>query len=202
VRKKPRQERAVQTVRAILQAASQVLVEEGYAAATTTRVAEVAGVSIGTLYQYFPSREALVAGLIDGHIAKVLDVLGDSATTWQDAPLETGARAIIRVLLRMHAIEPKLHVVLTQSFPQADGFERVRALNLQSRAVLENYFRRRRKELRPVNLELATVLIVNAVQACISAVVLDESIPLDSEDLVEELTQLVVGYLRKPAHRG
>ncbi len=64
-RKKPQQARAQQTVHAILEATVQVLEREGPEAATTTRIAEVAGVSVGTLYQYFSHRDAIFDALQD-----------------------------------------------------------------------------------------------------------------------------------------
>ena len=60
-RRRPRQARAQATVEAIVKATSRVLIEEGYDRASTNRIAHAAGVSIGSLYQYFPSKEALVA---------------------------------------------------------------------------------------------------------------------------------------------
>ncbi|MGL4576795.1 MAG: TetR/AcrR family transcriptional regulator [Burkholderiaceae bacterium] len=63
-RKTPRQERSAFTVRAILDAAARVLEVESLAGFNTNRVAEVAGVSVGSLYQYFPSKDALMAALI------------------------------------------------------------------------------------------------------------------------------------------
>lgn len=69
-RKRPRQARSRATVEAILEASSRILAERGLAETTTTAVAELAGVSVGTLYQYFPSKEALVAGVIEAHLER------------------------------------------------------------------------------------------------------------------------------------
>lgn len=70
-RKRPAQRRAQVTVEAILEATLQVLRREGVARFTTTRVAELAGVSVGTLYQYFPHKRALVAELVRQHMARI-----------------------------------------------------------------------------------------------------------------------------------
>ena len=67
-RKTPIQRRSKATVEAILTAAAQVFETRGYAAGTTNRIAESAGVSIGTLYQYFSSKEALAVALAEQHI--------------------------------------------------------------------------------------------------------------------------------------
>ena len=67
-RKRPVQERSRETVKAILEAAARIFGEKGLAGATTNHIAERAGVSIGTLYQYFPNKEAIVHGLMEKHV--------------------------------------------------------------------------------------------------------------------------------------
>jgi AcrR family transcriptional regulator len=64
-RKSASQERSRLTVEALLEATARVLMKDGYDRASTNKIAAVAGVSIGSLYQYFPSKEALVAAVID-----------------------------------------------------------------------------------------------------------------------------------------
>jgi len=64
----PQQDRSKVTVDAILTATARILTQEGYDRATTNRIAELAGVSIGSLYQYFPSKEALVTSLAEQHV--------------------------------------------------------------------------------------------------------------------------------------
>jgi AcrR family transcriptional regulator len=66
-------------VDSILDAAARVLRKHGYEEATTNRVAEVAGVSVGSLYQYFPNKEALVHALIERHDAAMWAVFTDHA---------------------------------------------------------------------------------------------------------------------------
>ena len=72
-RKMPSQERSRETVAAIYQAAAQVFSLYGYADATTDHIAERAGVSIGTLYQYFPGKEAILIGLWEKHINEIMN---------------------------------------------------------------------------------------------------------------------------------
>src|SRR6266540_4026301 len=87
-RKQPRQKRSLETVDAILAATAQVLVRHGYEGANTNRIAEAAGVSVGSLYQYFPSKEALVTALIERHMESMWQIIVENAARVAAAPLE------------------------------------------------------------------------------------------------------------------
>ena len=107
-RKRPRQRRSKATVEAILEATARVLVEEGIDRASTNRIAEIAGVSIGSLYQYFPSKDALVMALLERHCERMLGLLLRASVDLADAPLEDAVRTYVRAVIDAHALEPKL----------------------------------------------------------------------------------------------
>lgn len=85
-RKVPRQERSKATVEAIIEATARVLVREGYAGATTIRIAEVAGYGVGSLYDYSSNKEALVTALIDRHAEGMLEMVESTFSAHADAP--------------------------------------------------------------------------------------------------------------------
>src|SRR6516164_1611810 len=87
-RKLASQERSRATVDALLEATARILLKEGYDKASTNRIAEVAGVSIGSLYQYFPSKEALVAAVIDRHTQEVAEVTRSALVKLVGHPIE------------------------------------------------------------------------------------------------------------------
>src|SRR5260370_38447536 len=87
-RKLASQERSRSTVDALLEATARILVKEGYDQASTNRIAEVAGVSIGSLYQYFPSKEALRAAGIDRHTQEGSQVTGNAQAKAAARPVE------------------------------------------------------------------------------------------------------------------
>ena len=92
--------------------------KEGYDQATTNRIAEVAGVSIGSLYQYFPSKEALVAALIDRHTQELSQVTRNALVRMAASPIEVAAREFVSVAIDAHRVNPKLHAVLTEQIPR------------------------------------------------------------------------------------
>jgi AcrR family transcriptional regulator len=121
-RRKPRQDRSRQTVQAILEAAAQVFERHGYAAGTTNRIAERAGVSIGSLYQYFPNKDAIVMELARRHIAE----MGEAAWPALEAlvehvpPLRDGLTAIVLGTVELHRRSPGLQRVLFEETPRSD----------------------------------------------------------------------------------
>ena len=80
-RKSATQERSKATVDALLSATARVLVKEGHDRASTNKVAETAGVSIGSLCRYFPSNEALVSAVIDRHVGEMTSRLTRARST-------------------------------------------------------------------------------------------------------------------------
>src|SRR5579864_7422098 len=98
-RNKPRQERSGATVDAILQATARVLRRDGYDKLSTNRVAVEAGVSIGSLYQYFPNKEALVAALIDKHRNAMMSVFYERMAEVRGAGVAVAARVLVQALV-------------------------------------------------------------------------------------------------------
>ena len=116
-RKRPRQARSKATVDTILAATARVLVKQGFDGLTTNAVAEAAGVSIGSLYQYFPNKEALVAALIERHVEEMNAAMLARARAGRDAADARGgargdraddprARARARAPSRAHRAGP------------------------------------------------------------------------------------------------
>src|ERR1700761_5486710 len=98
-RRIPRQSRAEETVSAILEAAAQILEAGGLAAFTTNAVAERAGVSIGTLYQYFADKQALLRALAEREIRRALAAIGTALRGDPQVPGEQRVRAMVRALV-------------------------------------------------------------------------------------------------------
>jgi AcrR family transcriptional regulator len=104
-RKTPRQARSASTFEAIVEAAARILEREGYGGFSTNAVAETAGVSIGSLYQYFPRKEALVGALIAREKGHLIKRVGAAAAR------PTGAealRAVIEACVEHQLCRPKL----------------------------------------------------------------------------------------------
>jgi AcrR family transcriptional regulator len=191
-RKTPKQRRSRETVDAILDATARVLVEEGYERATTNHIAAVAGVSVGSLYQYFPSKEALVAALVERHAEHMLAMLGQMAADLMDVPLAQAVRLYVRAVLTHHAEEPELHRVLVSHAAHL-GLGAWGALEARARKLVVAYLAERRREILPRDLELAAFVLVSAVEAVTHRAVLERD--RDPRAFEEEICALVLRYL-------
>jgi AcrR family transcriptional regulator len=192
-RKRPRQDRAKATVEAILDATAHVLVKQGYERTTTNRIAERAGVSVGSLYQYFPNKQALVAALIDRHCEEIMVIVQAKLVEVADAPLRKATRAVVDAMLEAHQVEPELHKVLTEQVPAVGRMKRLREVSRQVEALVRAFFERRRDLVKPKDLDLAAFILVRSVDAVTHAAVIERPEAL-GDDLAEELTDLIAGY--------
>ena len=97
-----------------------MLAEHGYAGTNTNLIAETAGVSVGSLYQYFPNKNALIAALHDRHDRQMLDLIDQTLEANPAATLRDRVAAIVGAMLGAHLLEPALHRVLEREFPLFD----------------------------------------------------------------------------------
>ena len=124
-RREPKQQRSRQTVEAVLDGVQRVLKRHGAGALTTNRVAEAAGVSIGSLYQYFPNKQAIFIALHDRHVGRVRHVIERTMTGCSSASLEEFTRELVEGLANVHSEDAELHEIVAVAVPGgADGFKR------------------------------------------------------------------------------
>ena len=128
MRKAPRQQRSRATVDAMVEAAARVLARRGWAHFTTNEVAAVAGVSVGSLYQYFPNKLALAEAIRRRHLDAVLAALPASEDEARTLPLTRRVAHLLDGVIAAHSVDPSLHRTLLDEVPLAgrpshDAFE-------------------------------------------------------------------------------
>jgi AcrR family transcriptional regulator len=195
-RKSPLQERSQVTVDAILQGASQVLVKVGYERANTTLIAKAAGVSVGSLYQYYPNKDAVFSALLQRHLAETLTRMRDAVAATAHEPLERRIRKLVGALCAYKAENPRLHRVLKSELGRIDGAKPVRRLLEESHALVETTLRDHQRELPLADPARAAFLAVNAVEGIVAAALLELPEGLGAPGFAHELADAVVGMLR------
>jgi AcrR family transcriptional regulator len=196
-RRAPNQRRARETVSVLLDATEIVLAERGFAATTTNRIAEVAGVSIGTLYHYFPNTEALVEAVVHRMWSRDLAVLEAHREALAEGPLAATIAAIVRDLVAVMAERQALY---RRWYAEASHLGRLDAgLEMTDRAVAHVHatLARRAAELRPQNLLFASDLVVKMALAMVRTGARDYERETRSGELAAELSDMVCRYLLK-----
>jgi len=174
-------------------------VKEGYDRASTNRIAELAGVSIGSLYQYFPSKEALVAAVIDRHTQQVSEVTRKAVVKLAASPIEVAAREFVSVAIEAHRVNPRLHAVLSEQIPRVGRLENIEANLREGYALVRGYLEAHREEIDVADPDLAAFICVTVVEALTHAAVLrrpDILADAKAQRFVDDVTRLLVGYLR------
>jgi AcrR family transcriptional regulator len=201
MRKAPVQGRAQHTVRMIYQATAQIIENEGLAALSTNKIARVAGFSVGTLYQYFPSKEAVLQAMIADERQRVMDemrtVLLDVAAGRQE-PLE-GLRLRIRALIQAFGLGNTLNraiVKLAWQMDHGDTVAQAQREGAEHVAIAWAQVQAREQGLRPPTPALLFVA-TRAVIGTIRAASLENSPLLGTQAFEDELVRMVWELIRE-----
>lgn len=194
-RKRPRQSRSRATVDTMLEATARVLVKRGFDGLTTNLVAQTAGVSVGTLYQYFPNKAALVGALIEKHVEDMSALCLTELTRVAREPLGVAIRSVIEALIRAHAVEPELHRVLTEQVPRVGRMAKLRDIDALVHRMVAGMLATRKAELAIQDPELTAFILVSAIEAITRRATLFSPELLRDPRLVDEACRMVRRYL-------
>jgi AcrR family transcriptional regulator len=196
-RKLPVQRRSRETVEDVLVAAAQVFEEHGYAGGTTNRIAERAGVSVGTLYQYFPSKEAVAVALLERHLADTMRRLNEWVGQVVAGPprLHETLRRYVAGMLETHAGRPRLQHILLEETPLPprvhDGLQRAERDAARTVAGLL----RLHPEVRRTDLGRAALLVVQTVESLTHRFAAHPGQGLSRRAFAAELVAMLEAYL-------
>jgi AcrR family transcriptional regulator len=195
-RKAPRQQRSEAMVELLLQAAARVLARESLAGFTTNRVAEVAGVSVGSLYQYFPNKEALTAALIERAQAGLLAAVEAVVAETEGAPLEEALRRLAQLAIRQQFEQPLLAAALDHEERRLPLARRLREHEARLVAVVEAWLARHAAEIDPQRPAATARDLVAICKAVVEADVPQTRQP--APDLEGRVVRALRGYLEPP----
>lgn len=198
-RKRPRQTRSKATVETILEATARVLIAEGFDGLTTNAVAEAAGVSIGSLYQYFPNKEALVAAMIEHHLDTKNAITMSELQRVATLPLAQAVRVMIEHTIENYRKQPELKRVLIEQVPRVGRMGKAAALHAGTQQMISALFTARRAELAVRDPDTAAFVVMSSIEAICQKAALFQPARLRDPALVEEATLMVTRYLGLPS---
>jgi AcrR family transcriptional regulator len=194
-RKRPRQARSRATVDSVLEATARVLVKRGFDGLTTNLVADEAGVSIGSLYQYFPNKAALVGALIEKHVDAMQSLALSELTRGAQLPMPQAIRSVIEAMIRAHAVSPELHRVLTEQVPRVGRMAKLREIEAITHRMVAGLLASRKAELAIEDPDMAAFVLVSAIEAITHRAALFAPELLRDPRLVDETCAMVRRYL-------
>ncbi|MFN4119033.1 TetR/AcrR family transcriptional regulator [Acidovorax sp.] len=201
-RRTPRQERSQITVDAIFEAVARIVATQGEGALTTNRIAELAGVSVGSLYQYFPSKEAILVAMLDQHCERVmleLDALLARARAEGWSPQQQ-VRQYVRQYLQAFGGGPQELRPLARLSWKLD-YRAAVLVSVRGTSERIALHLQRMANDHPLRVPSAAQLFVltRAFMGAVRAASLEQSPLLDSDEFEDALVQLCLAYLLSPA---
>lgn len=196
MRKSPTQARAAQTVDAIVEAATQILQSDGEERLTTNRIAERAGVSIGSLYQYFADKEAIVEAIAERERDKVVTAIVKSLSDVDSADFEHVVREVVRTMVNAFARRRRARRIVLMTMlrrwhnaPERHGADEVAEFLVAAA-------RGKKDSARPMT-PVAAFVLTRALMGAIRGAVIENSPWLESQEFEDELVRLCLLFGRK-----
>lgn len=190
----PIQQRSQATVRAVLQAAAQIFCRLGYVRGTTNRIAECAGVSIGTLYQYFPNKQAILVALMESHIADATKELHAVLHEYREYPrsAESLLQQLASKMLEVHMSDPELHRILFEECPRPEQIRHQleaseSGLVDELASILENT-----PAVSCANSKRAAYFVASLIEGMTHRYAINRTPPCSASDFVSHLTSILV----------
>jgi AcrR family transcriptional regulator len=196
MRKSPTQARAAQTVDAIVEAAIQILQSDGEERLTTNRIAERAGVSIGSLYQYFADKEAIVEAVAERERDKVVSSILKTLSGVDAEDFEAVTREVIRTMVGAFARRRRARriVLLTMLRRWQDTPDK--GADEVAQFLVDAAVRTKAKDGRPVT-PVSAFVLTRAMTGVIRTAVLENSPYLETKEFEDELVHLCLSFGRK-----
>ena len=181
----------------ILDTTAKILLSEGYEQVSTNRIATVAGISIGSLYQYFPNKGEILRALALRHSRKMEAVLRARFAQLGNAPPAEAARDIILAEFSAHAVEANLHRALLQQVPKPERVTPDCDVHQCALTLVRSYLTQRYPAHSDKQLELSAFILVHTISALCEAALRRRPGLLSDKSLLTESVALVAAYLER-----
>lgn len=193
-RREPTQGRSRSTVDCILEASAHILVKEGLAKLNTNYIAEVAGVSVGSIYQYFGNKHMILVELGDRHIDEMLGIIVEGIGESGAQTLRDSISAIVDAVISAHMSDPELHKVLISELEKLEGYDRLQELEDTLIALASNFILQWSSEICVTDVYVSSFIVVTTIETLIHQGLL-RTPALDHAVLKSECSTMIYRYL-------
>jgi len=182
-------------VDAILEASARILLERGYVSMSTNAVAERAGVSVGSLYQYFPNKESLLAALHNQHAAQMALSLEAILATPDAAGLRGAIERLVRAAMAAHEVEPELHRLLEKERPFFEEKGDSKGFGADIQRYIQRLLEEHSEIVSHPDLGLAAWMTMRMTESLVHSAVLYPSAELDAAQVEGAIVDAIHAFL-------
>jgi AcrR family transcriptional regulator len=194
-RKEPKQERSISLVDSILTASTRIFGKLNYENATTNRIAEIAGVSIGSLYQYFPGKDSILRALIQKRIDKQLSDVEIIFIETNDQPLGVAIEKLIRLIAEPAFANKNLSRLFYETGSYLGASTVVIEARKRAAEIISTALIKRKNAAAGNNSPSAILILLNSILGAIAAATLDATEQVELEELITNLKKMALSYL-------
>lgn len=196
-RKRPNSQRAQATVEAILQATAELIESSGYANLTTNHVAQRAGISIGSLYQYFPNKESICRALAERHFKLISERYSHNLGDLTGLPIEAQVQRSVHSAFQFARNTPEFSARFYAELPSFGGLDPLQASRQADTAALAAGLNILPIAMRPKNPEMVASIVVVAVGQLIGEAAIHHPEWLIDPAYEEQVCELITGYYQR-----
>lgn len=196
VKKTPTQERSRQTVEALIEATARTVAEHGWAQTTTNHIAECAGVSVGSLYQYFENRQQLFAALIEREISVVTQRLDEQIPIMLKADAATAIRISLEVAFAYFESNEKLFTELANNWQATGRQDFVDAFEGYMLDAMRMFMAQNYAAYEQLDLNTLSFIMSNATMFVLSRFVSRKPKGVTKDALIAHITELYALYFK------
>ena len=205
MRKKPSQQRSRQTVDTLVDATAKTIAERGLADTTTNHIAKRAGVSVGSLYQYFDGKDALVNALLDRISTELARLVDRELTRLMDADPRTATRGLLTAVFDFMEQSDRSYLELMRNWQQLRTGKSFAALERHMLEACRQYLLRHHEELRLGNLPAALFVVISGTLYTVMHYLNQPRPFLKRDEVIDALSDMIAAYVqsaRAPRHKA
>ena len=198
-RKSPVQARSTATIEVLHEATIQVLLKEGIVKCNTTRIAERAGVSVGSIYQYYPNRDSLLAAVLQRHLDSVAEKIEEFCLKYEKTSIKTLISALVDEIILAKLSNPEESKALYAISGERGGLDLSKRMNDRMLAAISNLLESA-SDIEFDDSQIVAEFVLGAIMGLIRRVLENQVTDKVEQVLESHLKLMVVAYLKQIGH--
>ncbi|MBA2404448.1 MAG: TetR/AcrR family transcriptional regulator, partial [Bdellovibrionales bacterium] len=179
LRKEPNQERAIDTMDSIIKATAHILEKEGFEKTSTNKIAAKAGVSIGSLYQYFPTKDSILALMMDRYMKSEIEMIDRVLKEKSSRTLEETIRDLLVAIMRSKKVSKRFTKIFAQKLFGFDKVDALKKVDDHMLGLFKIHIKPFEAEIRTENLDMALWMSIQCVKIIPVSIMFNDNYDLE-----------------------